>query len=944
MPYYKFLVLCSVIKVSDTFYIQLPVYRTTSTYTRAFGLDSSHSNFEKRTLHSLDYFKQLVFNCDSNLNETLLNRIHLDTVLSLVRTDVQDREVNDVIISIPPTYISTIRWMFDTIISIRTAPTPLNQMYITAKRVLKKEGFNVIIKSIEIDPDFIMSQRDVVEIKRKTERCLSELMMLIIAFRSHNLDAGESSDVIFFSKMVLEHISFLDKHFNLLLLCRGVLQRPSARLAGETDFRADSFRIRFQRAMIALNCDRPSVASRTGFPFFTYYLECYYQNMQPTCSLFEVDLKVCRLLLLCQRFDEEEDLRNGLMGVGNDVLQSLRRWLNDLMAFGLINLDGEDEPEHFSVSGFPEELRRNTVAMELLMARKLLSDDGSSDSQTAFSGQAATVGSYVHLLITLVERSVVSQADEQEESRGPVSVITDMKRLMAVGSYIEALSDSSASKRSLKQHLWVGEDGSGAMAAKSSNDDDLWGPTSRRSGGRATRRIRPTGDDDLWAPSKADLRRRAKSPESVVSDLRSMSLSDKLTNSLYLVVSELLEEPSVLSNTAIQREIDDTFQTWRRPHLLLDYLRMHAGSEERKLHKLNLRFLRALWAVSDETVDDIRFRSPGNRRQLDRLSPELLSAWTSDNTGLPGYGDSQTLFMLGEDSSTCLGVRTRQKVTNRGLLSFVLHGNCRVVGSRAPDGRMLRRAVVRLLIDEVTEQPVLFMHPPMGGDAGDLEPYDQASELGQQLTLPVIYAVAPPPEAFAERVTETAASTASDQQLGAELSPLVDYTTLAPFVWRDGVRDPVTDYFVMGVAPRMLHTSSINEIVDDKSSMLMGVRPKGVIEAMNLPPPYKPIDSPLMEAMVIPGLGLDSEDIFGGPSTVYSDPRRRMKGLPKNKNKNGSLSSPSISNESVQSRQASRRLQIQAQRQDKFKIMEAKSRGSQPGDEERPGRTDGSSS
>jgi len=33
---------------------------------------------------------------------------------------------------------------------------------------------------------------------------------------------------------------------------------------------------------------------------------------------------------------------------------------------------------------------------------------------------------------------------------------------------------------------------------------------------------------------------------------------------------------------------------------------------------------------------------------------------------LPGFNDPQTLFMLGEDSNTCLSIRAKQKATNRG--------------------------------------------------------------------------------------------------------------------------------------------------------------------------------------------------------------------------------------------------------------------------------------
>ena len=79
-----------------------------------------------------------------------------------------------------------------------------------------------------------------------------------------------------------------------------------------------------------------------------------------------------------------------------------------------------------------------------------------------------------------------------------------------------------------------------------------------------------------------------------------------------------------------------------------------------------------------------------------------------------GYCDPQTLFMIGEDSNTCMGVRARQKGSNRGLLSMLLHGNCRILGAKDSYGRLTARAVSRLLIDDATSLPVLYVETPYG--------------------------------------------------------------------------------------------------------------------------------------------------------------------------------------------------------------------------------------
>lgn len=209
-----------------------------------------------------------------------------------------------------------------------------------------------------------------------------------------------------------------------------------------------------------------------------------------------------------------------------------------------------------------------------------------------------------------------------------------------------------------------------------------------------------------------------------------------------------------------------TFSLTRRPHLLLDYYRMHGSSAE--VQALFRQFLRALFGVSKETVDDLRFLEAGNRAHFCRMDPALVRAWregsiqldedevtnecsdsdaregkdddddgdddihddgsysggeedasNEDSVGhtphrrtriataiLPGFNDPQTLFMVGEDSNTCMSIRARLKSTNRGLLSILLHGNCRVLGIKDSSGRLTARALVRLLIDSATGQPV----------------------------------------------------------------------------------------------------------------------------------------------------------------------------------------------------------------------------------------------
>lgn len=59
-------------------------------------------------------------------------------------------------------------------------------------------------------------------------------------------------------------------------------------------------------------------------------------------------------------------------------------------------------------------------------------------------------------------------------------------------------------------------------------------------------------------------------------------------------------------------------------------------------------------------------------------------------------------------------IRPRQKGTNRGLLSILLHGSCRILGIKDHSGKLTSRAIVRLLFDEKTSRPMLYVDTPYG--------------------------------------------------------------------------------------------------------------------------------------------------------------------------------------------------------------------------------------
>ena len=292
----------------------------------------------------------------------------------------------------------------------------------------------------------------------------------------------------------------------------------------------------------------------------------------------------------------------------------------------------------------------------------------------------------------------------------------------------------------------------------------------------------------------------------------------------------------------LSQELSYLFMRWRNPGLLFDYYRVHNTAFTRDVQAPYQRFLRALLGVSGENVDQLRYCDPCNRRHLERFPPEVTRPWVEGRTAkgqvLPGYSDPQTLFMLGEDAQSCMMVKPRQRNTNRGLLSTLLHGNVRVVGVKDASGKLRTRAIVKLLEDQDTQRPVLYMESPIhlgrGGADAVVELYDQAAELGMALGLPVVYAVAPNAKKYCMGNTELAATSrnsdchAFDEDKSDEVAlgllrkqdftQLLDYSNAAPYVWIDGIKDPSTGRFVDSMTPVLLKRSEVGEISHEKSA------------------------------------------------------------------------------------------------------------------------------
>ena len=101
-------------------------------------------------------------------------------------------------------------------------------------------------------------------------------------------------------------------------------------------------------------------------------------------------------------------------------------------------------------------------------------------------------------------------------------------------------------------------------------------------------------DDDMWAttPSKyKDKQKKEKEKEKEKSNVETslvtnsdptlFNLVPQIDEYLLSVISEILKvDESVVQQQSVRDEVDYVFSTWRRPHLLLDYYRMHSSTPE----------------------------------------------------------------------------------------------------------------------------------------------------------------------------------------------------------------------------------------------------------------------------------------------------------------------------------------------------------------------------
>ena len=813
--------------------------------------------------------------------ETAQN-LHLQILLTLVKSDTQDREIEQslTLIRFPNSYIIALEFIQ---LILKKLKSDNSTLFPAASLIYKKEGLKSTSKSIVSmkDGSKTMIPYEIVSVKRKTERCLSLLFTLLITFRSCQYIDSHSShpttvfvdNFLYFSKIILEKLPMHEKHLSFLTYCRGVIvgnfnekrnnllrkMHGGVNKIHQNQINESNMKRAYLDSFNNVGMSQPSALLRLVYPLlytaYTIYVrdtnddDVFDSNAEHPCNTLAPWLK-----RLIESDRGGTDSSSVIEGTAENVLHSINKLFNSILALHFIN--DYSHPDTLSKA-----VRENTIAMEVLCTHKAFCEAYYSDSYTAV---LRDIGAYINLMIKLQDQ--------------PSAFVINTKKVIAI---IDVCGRSNSLKY-LQPLLDVAPKQFLPQADRT--DDNIFVDLITK---KRHRKDKPTADplDDslFWVDGKVNkvaprglgtkLQRPTKLTTPVISSLQSnspVSIDKVLLRLVAMVVG--VETKVILGNPSAIFEIFDTFTTWRKPQLLLEYCSMHSSSPE--VQNLFRRFLRALWGLSNETVDDIRYKDEGNLRHLKMLPPQLLNDWIEGrlhDTGklLPGYTDPQTIFMMGEDSNTCMGIRSRQKGTNRGLLSFLLHGNNRILGVKDASGKLIARATVLLLFDIMTNQPVLFVETPYTcnsyqyGSFEDvdnddiLEIYDQAAELGQSLQIPVVYSVPPPTNNYVMSENETPAIKINNDYIDSFLyksteatmvynnashpidstsrtdAPvynvvyLADYTCLAPYVWIEGVKNPMnTNIFLPNHFPSLVRREK------NRSYVPAGIRTIGTLEAM----------------------------------------------------------------------------------------------------------------
>ena len=238
----------------------------------------------------------------------------------------------------------------------------------------------------------------------------------------------------------------------------------------------------------------------------------------------------------------------------------------------------------------------------------------------------AEVGRYCSLMVRAVARAQEEQ-DLQVEYNSRMIMLKKLLVLLSSMKYLPSghklvrsidVPLGLQSIRTTNIHEIMSFQASG-LNADSASDDDFFSFDKKRASTSKKVVMMSSGhdeDDEMFWEKKNICFTRSSKPDLFKINAYTPEMEDRVLDSVddhltYLLAEVFQVDKSILESTRVRDEIDYVLSTWRRPQLLLDFFYMHDTSADTQ--NLSRRFLKALFAVSQESVEDIRFNDPLNR-------------------------------------------------------------------------------------------------------------------------------------------------------------------------------------------------------------------------------------------------------------------------------------------------------------------------------------------
>jgi hypothetical protein len=494
----------------------------------------------------------------------MLYKSHLNTIVALIRSDVQVKSKDEEDRSLKPfpaSYTQALHTIDDILAHLDSQN---HKLLSSCKLIRKKEGLPRDLPGLEHSR---FMTRDIIEIKRRTERVLSEILLLMMSHRIC-MEMNHDADLLHFVKPVLELVSAQDRHMALITLCKGLLA-PNYPSSTATDVSSlirnprPSLLSSYRECMQLTGRSQLSINARLLFPLFATCLRCHtYVNQGGVSETVRAlylpeDLRVSQFLARCMELDESASSLSPavLPGAIGDMLLSLHRWINDLIALHFINTNINSQQ-------LPDEIQRNTVAMEIFSTLPALSE-GRKRDRDAYFACMAELGRFVDIIVSLI--------DTPHHLAG---LLRDVRVVMATTSTMRSLSDSSRLKNKLQWRLGVlqREKISALKISPRGTKNEvpesaLWPTTSFRPKGSRYVARKVVKVTDPLISSNSNSERGIVSPSSEGSPASPMKEVD--AHFLELLSDTLKVDLSQVYKSEVLVEIEHVLTSWRRPQLLL---------------------------------------------------------------------------------------------------------------------------------------------------------------------------------------------------------------------------------------------------------------------------------------------------------------------------------------------------------------------------------------